>query len=66
MKHRRRFKQATTLHDRLAKFAKDMRERAEVLPPGSERDELIKRARNAEAAARIDALLPPPKLRSAT
>jgi hypothetical protein len=36
------------LPDRLVLFAKDTRERAAGLPPGNERDELIRKARQAE------------------
>lgn len=54
MQRRRRFKQTETLQDRLAKFAKDVREKAERLPPGDERSALLKRARNADTAAYIN------------
>jgi hypothetical protein len=38
------------LRDRLVLFAKDTRERAAGLPPGNERDELIRKARQADTA----------------
>ena len=54
MQTRRRFKQTESLQDRLTAFAKDAMEKASHLPEGEERDELIKRARNADVAAHID------------
>ena len=51
---RRHFKNIRTFPDRLLDFARDTRERAEQLPPGPERDELIRKARQAETASRID------------
>jgi hypothetical protein len=51
---RRRFDQSIPLKDRLAAFAKDMRERASRLRPGAERDDLLRRARQADTASHID------------
>jgi hypothetical protein len=51
---RRRFKQIDTLQERLSKFARDIKTRAEHLPAGDERDQLLKRARRADTAAHID------------
>lgn len=51
---RRRFKNIRTFPDRLPDFARETRERAELLPPGPEKDELIRKARQAETASRID------------
>jgi hypothetical protein len=39
------------LRDRLVLFAKDTRERAAGLPPGIERDELLRKARQADTAS---------------
>ena len=39
------------LRDRLASFAKDTRERAASLPAGNERDELLRKARQADTAS---------------
>jgi hypothetical protein len=39
------------LQDRLASFAKDIRERAASLPPGNERDELLRKAGQADFAS---------------
>ena len=41
---RRRFKQQLSLQDRLASFAKTARELAALLPPGAEKDELLRKA----------------------
>jgi hypothetical protein len=46
------------LQDRLASFAKDIRERAASLPPGNERDELLRKARQAVIASSDWANLP--------
>jgi hypothetical protein len=54
MQHRRRFKQSISLKDRLASFAKEAREKASKLPPGPEREGLLKKARQAETATRVD------------
>jgi len=49
-----RFKQDKTVGERLIKEARLAREKAEHLPPGEEREGLLKKARQAEAAAHID------------
>jgi len=54
MQKRRRFKQKTSLGDRLASFAKAARERAAQLTPGTDRDELLKKARQADMASHLD------------
>jgi hypothetical protein len=51
---RRRFKQTTSLKDRLASFAEEIKKRASELRPGPERDALLKRARQADTASHID------------
>ena len=50
---RRRFKQTTSLKDRLIAFAADARDKANSLT-GSERDLLLKKARQADTAAHLD------------
>jgi len=50
---RRRFKQTASLQDRLQAFASDVRSKAEALPPGAERDELMKKAREADTALHL-------------
>jgi hypothetical protein len=57
---RRRFKQTVTLKDRLAQQAGEARERAKTLPPGREREVLLRMARQSEAASRIDEWLSSP------
>ncbi|MFT4115079.1 hypothetical protein [Bradyrhizobium sp.] len=51
---RRRFKQQLTLQDRLAAWSKAVHEQAAALPPGPERDALIKKARQADVANHLD------------
>ena len=51
---RRRFKQTTSFKDRLADWAKIVRKQAEKLPPGHERDALLKKASQADVAAHLD------------
>jgi hypothetical protein len=50
MVKRRRFKQQLSLQDRLASFAKTAREVAALLPPGAEKDELLRKASRADTA----------------
>ncbi len=63
MQRRRRFKQTTSLEHRLETEAKRLREQAKALPPGAERDELIRRARQAEIGSRMNEWLTSPGLR---
>ena len=51
---RRRFKQTTTLQERIAEFEKTIRERADAAPEGKERDALLKRLRSADTASKLD------------
>jgi hypothetical protein len=62
MKHRCRFKRDISLEELFARDAQDCRERAEQLPPGKERDMLLKRARQAVTAARINKWISSPGL----
>lgn len=50
---RRRFKQTVSLEERLAVGAKLLRERAMVLPPGAEREALLKKARETEMTGNV-------------
>jgi len=50
---RRRFKQTIPLSQRLSTWAEDMRGRAATLPEGPEREDLLKRAGQADVAAHI-------------
>jgi hypothetical protein len=51
---RRRFKQSLSLGDRLAEEAARLREQAARLPPGIERDELLRRAQQTDTAAHVN------------
>ena len=53
-------KQTESLEDRLARFAKEMRDRARKQPPGQEQNEFLKRAYNADLAADLDRQLRDP------
>jgi hypothetical protein len=48
MKRRRRFRHYIPLQDRLAAFVRVMRQRAELVPPGPRRDEMLEKAKTAE------------------
>jgi hypothetical protein len=63
MLKRRRFEQSTSLKDRLTAFAKDAREKASLVQPGIEKDELLKKARQADVAYRLDGWADSPGLR---
>ena len=62
MQRRRRFKQTVPLEERLRVQASTDRERAETLPPGKERDELLIRARRADTASHLSEWLRSPGL----
>jgi hypothetical protein len=51
MTKRKGIKQTVSLKDRLALFATKVRETAELLPAGRERDALLKKAREADSGA---------------
>jgi hypothetical protein len=51
---RRRFNQETPLQDRIAMFANELREKAANLAPGPQRDDLLRRARQADTAQHLD------------
>ena len=57
---RRRFNQTTPSDEHLEEQA--MRLRKEAIPPGVEREKLVRQARKAEAAARIQEWLSSPGL----
>jgi hypothetical protein len=56
---RRRFKQATNLEERLAEAASRAREEAARLPGGYERERLLRKAKEDQAAADMTAWLCP-------
>jgi hypothetical protein len=60
---RRRFKQIVSLEARLADEAKRLREEARLLPPGATREELIRKARQAETGSHMTEWLTSPGLR---
>ena len=60
---RRRFKNILTFPERLDQEAKRLRTEAEKLPPGCERDELLRKARQAETAFHVNEWLTSPGLR---
>jgi hypothetical protein len=64
---RRRFKpHQTPFEERLAMEAHRLRVEAEKLPPGGERDDLVRRARQAETASHLTEWLTSPGLASPT
>ncbi|MCE3258155.1 MAG: hypothetical protein K0Q64_2238 [Nitrobacter vulgaris] len=63
MEQRRRFKQSLPLGDRLSAFIHVMRERAELVGPGSERDEILKKVKKAETAVEMERAVNSPKLK---
>ncbi|WP_083519542.1 hypothetical protein [Bradyrhizobium jicamae] len=62
MHKRRHFKQTETLRDRLQAFAKDVRAQAAGLPPSLEKDNLLRKARQADTASHLDEWLNSPGL----
>ena len=51
---RLRLKQNLTLKERLSAFAIQVRQKAAELPAGIERDDLLRRARQADTASHLD------------
>jgi hypothetical protein len=58
--------QAQSFKDHLVQAAEEAKERAKALPPGAERDALLKKARQAETARHIDRWISSPGLRPPT
>jgi len=54
MQKRRRFKQQVTLRERLSAWSRQVLQQAAQLPPGPERDALVKKARQADVASPLD------------
>ncbi|WOH83292.1 hypothetical protein RX327_09215 [Bradyrhizobium sp. BEA-2-5] len=52
-KGRRRVRQITSLEERLTEEAKSLRQEAKTLPPGIEKEMLLKKARQNDAAAQM-------------
>ena len=61
---RRHFKQAVSLKDRLASFAQDVRKKADLLPAGRQREDMLKMARQADTAAHLEDWANSPGLQS--
>jgi hypothetical protein len=59
---RRRVKHVASFEDRLAYEAHRFKEQAQALPPGPQRDDLLRKARQAETAAHINKWLKLPSL----
>ena len=62
MEIRRRVKQISSLSDRLIQQAQNLRQQADGMPAGVRRDELLKKARQAETSANADEWLSSPGL----
>jgi hypothetical protein len=54
MSKRRRFKQVESLRDRLATWSGRLREQADKLPDGPERDALLRKLRQADTASHME------------
>jgi hypothetical protein len=63
MNQRRSFKQRASLEYRLSQEAMRLREQARLLRPGGEREDAIRKARQAEVGAHISEWLRSPGLR---
>jgi hypothetical protein len=62
MSTRHRFKQTDLLEARLAAEAERLREEAKSLPPGPARDEMLRKARQAETGSQMSEWLRSPGL----
>ena len=63
MQKRRRFKHTTTLEERLSEETKELRKVTETLPPGRERDDLLRKVRQHETALHLTEWLNSPGLK---
>jgi hypothetical protein len=61
---RKRIRHTTTFEERLTMQAERLKEQAQTLPPGKDREMLLKRVQQTETASRINAWLTSPGLRS--
>jgi hypothetical protein len=57
-----RVKKTSLLEDRLDQMAEHCRQKAAHLPPGPERDELVRKARQAETTSRLTEWVLSPRL----
>jgi hypothetical protein len=60
---RRRLKQTLSLEERLAEEAKRLREEAKLLPPGPQRETLLRKARQCDTGSHMSEWLRSPELR---
>jgi hypothetical protein len=51
---RRHVKQTISFKDRVASFAQEMREKASLLPPGTEKEHLLRKASRADITFHLD------------
>ena len=63
MRQRRRFKLTSSLEERLAEEAERLREEAKLLPPGAERETLLRKARQCDTGSHMSEWLRSPELR---
>jgi hypothetical protein len=66
LQERRRFKHTHSLQERLAEEAKQLRKVAETLPPGPQRDAVLRKARQDETALHVTDWLNSPGLKPPT
>jgi hypothetical protein len=59
---RHRFKQTKSLEERLSEEAKRLREEAKSLPPGPQRETLLRKVRQAETGSHMSEWLRSPEL----
>ena len=64
MQKRRRFKQTQSLEQRLADEAVRLREQAKLLPPGLVREQVLRKARQAETGSHMSEWLRSPGLQA--
>ena len=62
MLEQRRFKRSMSFKDRLALFAQEAHEKASQMPSGPEREDMPRRARQAETASHLDGWINSPGL----
>ena len=63
---RRRLKPAESLEERLGEEAKRLREEARLLPPGAVREQVLRKARQAETGSHVSEWLRSPGLQAPT
>nr|WP_249141254.1 hypothetical protein [Bradyrhizobium manausense] len=66
MPQRRRVKQIASLEDRLVQEAERLREQAKKLPPGAEREILLRKARQCDTGSHMSEWLHSPGLQPPT